>query len=1174
MADITCPISSSQRVVSATVLSGGSVSLQVQQVASQVSMTIQQGIKGPQGDPGPAGPPGPAGAAMEFANSNGVTFGVNASTVTASVKTDYLTAAAQTDHDHGALALTNIMGTSASSGFSLSAPAQSVQTQSRFNLSLAGATAGLLALVSSGVLMMAGGPNVTLSQDGNSISISAPNTHAQQTGISGFSAGANQISAGTVVFSNSNGMSFGLNGSTVTGSYTIPAQTVDTRKAGTGFTSAGAGLGLSGTLNTNGLSLSASAPSQSVQTQGSVQILGSSGAVSFGNANGITFGGNASTITASHNGLTTAAQSNHSHGNPSLALTNISGTTASASNGLTISLSAAAPGGGAAINVSAGTTSGNLQTLVLSNSNGMSFGLNGSTVTAAHNGLTTAAQSGHSHGVTLNLTNISGTTGGNSAGVTISLSASAPPAQTVQPVAASAANGSFNFSTLTFANSNGLSFSTGTQGVYGTVATNYAATNVTTANIATSQSSLFQHTSATSAITSAAMNTSERANYFATAGNTFANSTHSHGNPTLALTNINGTTASASNGMTMSLSAVVPAQSVQTQGMVSVNGSTGAMSLAAASSLSLSQNASTISFGLASNITTALQSAGAYLTTAAQSNHSHGNPTLNLTNLSGTTASNSNGLTISLSANVGGGGGAAISAGTQSVNTGTLVFANSNGLTFGMSGSSQITASHNGLTTAALSNHSHGNPTLNLTNISGTTASNSAGFTLSLSAGAGGGGGVALANSNTTYTSGTVQLTEGGGAITIASSAGQKFAFSVPATSSLSGINITITPNGSTLTISAAAPGGGGGGVAMSAGTQSVSTGTMVFSNSNGITFGMSGSSRMTASHNGLTTAMASNAGTGFMSTSERANYFATNAYTFANSTHSHGNPSLQLTNISGTTASNSAGLTISLSAAAPGGGAAIMISAGTTSGNVQTLVFSNANGVSFGLNGSTVTASAAAGGGGALNRNMIEIIQGERMTTIANLSASQFSRRPIFVPFWMDGQNLCPKTVRLMVSGVGSSNRSLVATFGVALYSKANDTQLTLFTSDSQAINITASSQSSVWNGVKIMDFTRMSDVTMTQEGRWVLATSLSASSHNATYCNMLLYGADNMPAFAGFIVNGTTSAANATSNVFPFWGVYSTTTNGFPGTVAMTQIQGGSSASLLDPYCIIKEV
>lgn len=44
----------------------------------------------------------------------------------------------------------------------------------------------------------------------------------------------------------------------------------------------------------------------------------------------------------------------------------------------------------------------------------------------------------------------------------------------------------------------------------------------------TSQSSLLQHTSATSAITANAMNTSERGNYFYTSNNTFANQTHTH----------------------------------------------------------------------------------------------------------------------------------------------------------------------------------------------------------------------------------------------------------------------------------------------------------------------------------------------------------------------------------------------------------------------------------------------------------------------------------------------------------------------------------------------------------------------------------------------------------------------------------------------------------------------
>lgn len=45
-----------------------------------------------------------------------------------------------------------------------------------------------------------------------------------------------------------------------------------------------------------------------------------------------------------------------------------------------------------------------------------------------------------------------------------------------------------------------------------------------------------------------------------------------------------------------------------------------------------------------------------------------------------------------------------------------------------------------------------------------------------------------------------------------------------------------------------------------------------------------------------------------------------------------------------------------------PGAGGAVNFSAGTTSNDLGSVVFSNANGVSFGLNGSTITASTAAG--------------------------------------------------------------------------------------------------------------------------------------------------------------------------------------------------------------------
>lgn len=112
------------------------------------------------------------------------------------------------------------------------------------------------------------------------------------------------------------------------------------------------------------------------------------------------------------------------------------------------------------------------------------------------------------------------------------------------------------------------------------------------------------------------------------------------------------------------------------------------------------------------------------------------------------------------------------------------------------------------------------------------------------------------------------------------------------------GDNITLSQSilggSATITISGGA-GGGGGGIAASAGTQSVSTGTVKWADSNGISFGMSLSSQITASY----------------------------------------------------TVPSTAGL-ISF----------INVSAGTTSNDLTHFVFSNSNGLAFGLNGSTITGS------------------------------------------------------------------------------------------------------------------------------------------------------------------------------------------------------------------------
>jgi len=122
-------------------------------------------------------------------------------------------------------------------------------------VSLDGNTAGALALVSSGTFILAGGNNITVSQNGQSVTIS---------GAAGGGAGdgGNILAAGTrtagsnssVLFSNLNGISFGLdtvNGSVMTASYTVPSQSVQTQNfvAVIGSGANGNGTFTSGTLS-------------------------------------------------------------------------------------------------------------------------------------------------------------------------------------------------------------------------------------------------------------------------------------------------------------------------------------------------------------------------------------------------------------------------------------------------------------------------------------------------------------------------------------------------------------------------------------------------------------------------------------------------------------------------------------------------------------------------------------------------------------------------------------------------------------------------------------------------------------------------------------------------------------------------------------------------------------
>lgn len=830
------------------------------------------------------------------------------------------------------------------------------------------------------------------------------------------------------------------------------------------------------------------------------------------------------------------------------------------------------------------TLSGNADTLVfsapvqtafvLSNSNGLTFGTNVSTVTASHNGLTSQSNQAYSAG-----------------------------------------NGSAAFQTLTFANSNGVSFSTGTQGLFGTVKTDYASSN------------------------------------------------HSHGSPTLALTNLSGTTASNSAGLTLSLSAAaaggaatatlyatgnttqsstgtmaLSSMIVRGAGGISAGISNGSIvvsgpdltSLAATGALSASSNGSTISLGVGT------------VTVSAVSNttqNSSGTVNLNALQIQGAGVASvglSNGSVV-ISVPSGGGagdGGNVIAAGTQTgTSLGTIKFENSNGITFGMSGSTQVTASHNGLTTARASNDAIGlntaqtnvtwtvnssglslnaagyagtGTTFNGTNASASMTLNSNGLRLDLSAANGGGGvntGTFYATGNTTQSSsGTIALSsiivQGTGGVSAGVSNGS-IVVSGPALTSLSATGaLSVSSNGSTIslgvgtvTVSATgnttqassgtvnlnglilqgtggasvgisngsivisgATGGAGGGAAISAGANSQSTGTVNFANSNGITFGLSNNGTMTASYN--------------------STQFAGTGTTFAGA------------NISASMTLNSNGLNLSASVAAPGAAAEnnnINLLGANTAGNTtasgSTIGLSGLNLTLSGTNASQVVISAPAtsslvGVGGisiSTNGSTISISQvpsvfsryvNENAVTTTGLAADRSSVS--IVPFMIQHQ-LDMSNMRCLISMSGqtttnnSTNGAAISISGV-LYS-LNGSSLSSILSGSNTYTGTWSSNAtaSVFGARALtMNF---NNTTRLAPGEYWWAVHVSSATtaantsgtSNLTHAFTMGIGAANLTQMLGADLWGQATAA--TRGVSSGLGILST--GATRASIAISEIQ-----------------
>lgn len=1004
---------------------------------------------------------------VRFADSNGVTFGMSASSqITATVRTDY----ASSNHSHGnpTLALTNLSGTtnSNSAGFTLSLSAVNAITTARasndgIGLNTAGSNITWTAN-SSGISIDARGyagtnttfngtnvsASMTLNSNGLRLDLSGPaaggggtlsvfavsNTTQGSSGTidarslsfagagvasvgvsngsvivsvpagGGEGDGGNVIAAGgvtatsygTVVFANSNGLSFGLNGSTqLTASH-------------------------NGLTSQSNQALSAANGSFAFQT------------ANFSNANGVSFGTSAgSAITAS-----VAAQSNQSMG--FFASSQTTGQSSSStmdarsvtfrgaglvSVGLSageilISATSAAP---AAVSVSAANGSYTVGNISFSNANGVSFGTSaGSAITASvaaqtnqQVGLYAVSNTTQSSSGTVDARSLSfAGAGAASVGVTngsvvVSVAAGAQSVQTLGIYASSQTTGGASSSTydarslsVVGAGIVSVGWTNGSLVLSATAPAGGGGSGVALSAAGSSQSNgnvVFSNSNGVSFGMNGSTVTASH-NGLTTA----AQSNHSHGNPTLALTNLSGTTNSASNGLTLSLSAA--SQTAQSLGIYGLGNTTGASSSSTYDARSLSfVGGGIISIGQSNGSVQISAPAAVDFTQLSVGNSNLGNTAgdtgvvtarlvlvgSNNITLSGSTNGGSQTLSIIGAA---GGGGAAISAAGASASNGTVVFSNSNGVSFGMNGST-VTASHNGLTTAAQSNHSHGNPTLNLTNLSGTTGSASNGFTLSLSAQAQSNqslGGYAVGNTTAQSSSSTFDARsmsiQGAGGVSVGFSAGS-------------------------LVISGATGGGGGGGVAISAGANSQSTGTVIFSNANGISFGLNGGTITATVNPGAAAGIA--------------------AVNNSNTTYTSG--TIQLTEGGGA-------ITI-----ASGTGQRFAFSVPATSSIVGT------NGISLSTNGSTISIGPST----ALSRWINE----PSITQVGSVQGNSLvSVCPVQIPAPLDMSNLRFGASVAVTTAGNSSSAGFAMSVSAVLYSR-NGSTLSSVLSGSNAISASWSS-------------------------------------------------------------------------------------------------------------------
>ena len=478
----------------------------------------------------------------------------------------------------------------------------------------------------------------------------------------------------------------------------------------------------------------------------------------------------------------------------------------------------------------------------------------------------------------------------------------------------------------------------------------------------------------------------------------------------------------------------------------------------------------------------------------------------------------------------------ALAAGTQTATSGTVVMSDSNGVSFGLSGSTRITASVDAIKSisAGGARITNGEAVFSNSNgvafgVNGQTLTASYSQSTAPGAIAGGtqtatSGTIVFSNSNGVSfgLSGSTRMTAGHDGLRSISAGGQDS--NVTRLVFGDGQGITFGLNNGTLTATIVA-GAAAGIAAVAAGTQTQTSGTLVFSDSNGISFGLSGSTRLTASNRVESIAIAAGTQT----------WTGGSTLIFANSN----------------------GLSWGLSGSSritadPGGIRGIQVPGGLIQNGSCT--FTNANGVSFGQDGGgVITASID-----ATPLNSPVYWNATAVANVVNIPA--ISSRPIFTPFFVDRNvTWTAQLVELSRAATGVN----VFTVHSGLYrvdTAGNPANMTLDVSQSWSFSQTNTASNS---GLRVLLLDGLQN-TSASMGRGYYVAGLLFRAASTSAMNYSLRGASTI-ALVGLLGSGADNVTPATSVLsnrgLPFAGRYSANSSALPAALAPADIQRWTS-------------